>query len=247
MSYHHQVGPRRWSFLDLKEVMAKATPLRSGDMLAGIAAGSAEEEVAARMCLADVPLKRFLNEALIPYEMDEITRLVLDGHDPVAFAPVSQMTVGDFRDWLLSAAATPDALAALAPGVTPEMVAAVSKLMRNQDLILVAKKCRVVTRFRNTIGLPGTMAVRLQPNHPTDDPAGIAASILDGLLYGCGDAVIGINPASDSLQAVSRLLRLIDDLISRYSIPTQGCVLTHITSSIALINMGCRLTSCSSP
>ena len=238
MSYHHQVGPRRWTFSGLKEVMAKATPLRSGDTLAGIAAGSAEEEVAARMCLAEVPLKRFLNEALVPYEMDEITRLILDSHDPVAFAPVSHLTVGDFRDWLLAAAATPDTLAALAPGLSPEMVAAVCKLMRNQDLILVAKKCGVVTRFRNTIGLPGTMAVRLQPNHPTDDPAGIAAAILDGLLYGCGDAVIGINPASDSTQALARLLDLLDNLISRYSIPTQGCVLTHVTTSIALIERG---------
>ena len=238
MSYHHHVGPRRWTFSGLKEVMAKATPLRSGDTLAGIAAGSAEEEVAARMCLAEVPLKRFLNEALVPYELDEITRLILDSHDPVAFAPVSHLTVGDFRDWLLSAAATPDALAALARGLTPEMVAAVCKLMRNQDLVLVAKKCRVVTRFRNTIGLPGTMAVRLQPNHPTDDPAGIAAAILDGLFYGCGDAVIGINPASDSTQALARLLDLLDNLISRYSIPTQGCVLTHVTTSIALIERG---------
>jgi ethanolamine ammonia-lyase large subunit len=238
MSYHHQVGPRRWTFSDLKEVMAKATPLRSGDALAGIAAGSAEEEVAARMCLAEVPLKRFLNEALVPYEVDEITRLILDSHDPIAFAPVSPLTVGDFRDWLLSAAATSDALAALAPGLTPEMVAAVCKLMRNQDLILVAKKCRVVTRFRNTIGLPGTMAVRLQPNHPTDNPAGIAAAILDGLFYGCGDAVIGINPASDSTQTLARLLDLLDNLISRYSIPTQGCVLTHVTTSIGLIERG---------
>jgi ethanolamine ammonia-lyase large subunit len=238
MSYHHQVGRRRWTFSDLKEVMAKATPLRSGDTLAGIAAGSAEEEVAARMCLAEVPLKRFLNEALVPYEMDEITRLILDSHDPVAFAPVSHLTVGDFRDWLLSAAATPDTLAALAPGLSPEMVAAVCKLMRNQDLILVAKKCRVVTCFRNTIGLAGTMAVRLQPNHPTDDPAGIAAALLDGLFYGCGDAVIGINPASDSTQALARLLDLLDNLIIRYSIPTQGCVLTHVTTSIALIERG---------
>ncbi len=182
MTYRHDVGTRRWVFADLRELMAKATPPRSGDMLAGIAAGSAEENVAAKICLADVPLKRFLTEVLIPYETDEVTRLIIDTHDPVAFAPIAHMTVGDFRNFLLSDAATPAVLAMLAPGITPEMAAAVSKLMRNQDLILIAKKCPVVTKFRNTIGLPGTLAVRLQPNHPTDDPAGVAASILDGVL-----------------------------------------------------------------
>jgi ethanolamine ammonia-lyase large subunit len=238
MSYRHDVGARRWAFSDLKDLMAKATPPRSGDMLAGIAAGSAEENVAAKICLADVPLKTFLAEALIPYERDEVTRLIIDTHDAAAFAPISHMTVGEFRNFLLSDAATPAVLAALAPGITPEMAAAVSKLMRNQDLILVAKKCPVVTRFRNTIGLPGTMAVRLQPNHPTDDPSGVAASILDGLLYGCGDAVIGLNPASDSLPVLTDLLKLLDGIIHRFEIPTQACVLTHVTTSIELINRG---------
>ncbi|HEY9213806.1 MAG TPA: ethanolamine ammonia-lyase subunit EutB [Ancylobacter sp.] len=238
MPYRHLIGPRAYVFADLKELMAKATPVRSGDMLAGIAAASAEENVAARMCLAEVPLTAFLSEALVPYEDDEVTRLIIDTHDALAFRPVSHMTVGDFRDFLLSSAATSEALAALAPGVTPEMAAAVSKIMRNQDLIAVAKKCRVVTRFRNTIGLPGTMAVRLQPNHPTDDPAGVTASILDGLLYGCGDAVIGINPASDSLPVLSELLKLIDDIIQRFEIPTQSCVLTHVTTSTEVINRG---------
>lgn len=238
MAFVHRIGPRSYAFADLKDLMAKATPPRSGDVLAGLAAASAEENVAAKMCLADLPLKTFLSEALIPYEEDEVTRLILDGHDAAAFAPVAAMTVGDFRDYLLSHAATPEALSRLAGGLTPEMVAAVSKIMRNQDLILVARKCAVVTRFRNTIGLPGTMAVRLQPNHPTDDAAGVSASILDGLLYGAGDAVIGINPASDSLPVIDRLLKLMDDVISRFEIPTQSCVLTHVTSSIDLMNRG---------
>ncbi len=238
MPYVHQAGSRRFAFADLKDLMAKATPPRSGDMLAGLAAASAEENVAAKMALADLPLKTFLSEAVVPYEDDEVTRLIIDRHDPVAFAPVSALTVGDFRDWLLSEAADGPALARLAPGLTPEMVAAVSKLMRNQDLILVAKKCRVVTRFRNTIGLPGTLAVRLQPNHPTDDAAGISAAMLDGLLYGCGDAVIGINPASDSLPMLDRLLKLTDEVIQRFAIPTQSCILTHVTSSIELMNRG---------
>ncbi|OYX14326.1 MAG: ethanolamine ammonia lyase large subunit [Rhizobiales bacterium 32-66-8] len=238
MPFIHRIGPKSFVFADLKDLMAKATPPRSGDMLAGLAAGSAEENIAAKMCLAEVPLKTFLSEALVPYETDEVTRLILDGHDAAAFAPVSAMTVGDFRDYLLSHEATSAVLAKLAAGLTPEMVAAVSKIMRNQDLILVAKKCRVVTRFRNTIGLPGTMAVRLQPNHPTDDAAGVSAAILDGLLYGCGDAVIGINPASDSLPVIDRLLRLMDQVIQRFEIPTQSCVLTHVTTSIELMNRG---------
>ncbi|MFC7397154.1 ethanolamine ammonia-lyase subunit EutB [Chelatococcus sp. GCM10030263] len=238
MPYRHTVGQHNWTFEDLKALMAKATPVRSGDVLAGIAAESAEEGWAAKMCLADVPLKTFLTEALVPYEEDEVTRLILDTHDGEAFRPIAHLTVGEFRDWLLSDLATPAALAGIAPGVTPEMAAAVSKLMRNQDLILVARKCRVVRRFRNTIGLPGTMAVRLQPNHPTDDPRGISASIVDGLLYGCGDAVIGVNPASDSLPVLTKLLHLLDDLIQRYEIPTQACVLTHVTTSIDLIGRG---------
>ncbi|MDQ0346125.1 ethanolamine ammonia-lyase subunit EutB [Ancylobacter vacuolatus] len=238
MAYRTVAGSQTYAFADLKDLMAKATPLRSGDMLAGVAAATAEENVAARMCLADVPLRAFLNEALVPYEEDEVTRLIIDSHDALAFRTLSHMTVGDFRDFLLSGVATSEVLAAIAPGVTPEMAAAVSKLMRNQDLIAVAKKCRVVTRFRNTIGLPGTMAVRLQPNHPTDDPAGVTASILDGLLYGCGDAVIGINPASDSVPVLSELLKLIDGIIQRFEIPTQACVLTHVTTSTEVINRG---------
>jgi ethanolamine ammonia-lyase large subunit len=238
VTFRQTIGQRTHLFRDLKDLMAKATPLRSGDQLAGIAATSAEEMVAARMVLADQPLKLFLSQPLVPYETDEVTRLILDRHDAVAFAPIAHLTVGGFRDWLLSDAATTERLAALAPGVTPEMAAAVAKVMRNQDLIAVARKCRVVTRFRNTIGLAGTMAVRLQPNHPTDDARGIAASIADGLLHGVGDATIGINPASDSLPVLGDLLKLLDELIARFDIPTQGCVLTHVTSSIQLIERG---------
>ncbi len=238
MGFRHTVGRQTWVFGDLKELLAKATPRRSGDMLAGIAAASAEESVAARLCLADVSLKDVLAQPLIPYEADEVTRLIIDGHDDAAFGPVAHLTIGSFRDWLLSAAASSDMLARIAPGITPEMAAAVSKIMRNQDLIQVAKKCRVMTRFRNTIGLPGTLAVRLQPNHPTDDRDGIAATVVEGLMYGCGDAVIGINPASDSPAALGDLVRLLDEVIRRYEIPTQSCVLTHATTSIDLIGRG---------
>lgn len=239
--YAHSVGGQTWRFDSLKEVMAKASPARSGDCLAGVAAGSDAERVAAQMALAAVPLKRFLDEALIPYEEDEVTRLIIDGHDRAAFAPVSHLTVGDFRDWLLGDAADETSLRALAPGLTPEMAAAVSKIMRVQDLVLVAQKIRVVTRFRNTVGLRGRMSTRLQPNHPTDDPAGVAASVVDGLLYGNGDAVIGINPATDSLQGIGDLLKMLDAIIQRYEIPTQSCVLTHVTSSIEAINRGAPL------
>jgi ethanolamine ammonia-lyase large subunit len=238
MTLRQSIGSTTWAFDDLKQLMAKATPLRSGDVLAGVAASCAEEAVAARMLLAEQPLSRFLAEVLVPYETDEVTRLICDSHDAAAFAPVASMTVGDFREFLLSEAATSVVLAELARGVTPEMAAAVSKIMRNQDLILAASKCRVVTAFRDTIGLPGAMSVRLQPNHPSDDLDGITASILDGLLLGSGDAVIGVNPATDSLDSIERLLRRLDDLIGRYEIPTQSCVLTHVTSSIRLIERG---------
>ncbi len=238
MAYSHIIGGKKYAFSDLKTLMAKASPARSGDSLAGIAATTEEERMAAKMALADVPLTRFLNEALVPYEEDEVTRLILDSHDRAAFQPVQHMTVGEFRDWLLGLDVDSAVLAQVAPGTTPEMAAAVSKLMRNQDLILAAQKCRVVTRFRNTIGLPGRLSVRLQPNHPTDDVRGIAAAMLDGLLHGCGDAVIGINPATDSLPATVRLLRMMDEFRQRYEVPTQSCVLTHVTSTLHAIEMG---------
>ncbi|MEZ0217680.1 MAG: ethanolamine ammonia-lyase subunit EutB [Rariglobus sp.] len=238
MSFATTIGRTRHTFTTLAELLAKATPHRSGDVLAGVAAASAEERIAAQLCLADVPLARFLEDLLIPYETDEVTRLIIDTHDRAAFAPVAGLTVGQFRDWLLRYETDSTVLTALAPGLTPEMVAAVSKLMGNQDLVLVAKKCRVVTAFRSTIGLPGRLSVRLQPNHPTDDPQGIAASILDGLLYGCGDAVIGINPATDSVPAMETLLRLIDELVHRYEIPTQSCILAHVTTALQAMQRG---------
>lgn len=238
MAYQCVLGEQRYQFQDLKALMARATPLRSGDCLAGVAAQDAQERVAAQMLLADLPLKTFLNEALIPYETDEVTRLILDTHNTAAFAPVAHLTVGDFRDWLLSDQADTVTLQQLAPGLTPEMVAAVSKIMRVQDLIRVAAKCQVITRFRNTLGLPGRLSTRLQPNHPTDDPMGIAASVLDGLLYGSGDAVIGINPATDNYQAVTTLMQMLDDVIQRYDIPTQFCILSHVTTQIEAIQKG---------
>ncbi|HEU4326777.1 MAG TPA: ethanolamine ammonia-lyase subunit EutB [Roseiflexaceae bacterium] len=236
--YTQTVGGRSYGFADLPTLLAKASPARSGDALTGLAADSAEERVAAQLRLAEVPLAAFLEQPLVPYEQDEVTRLILDRHDRDAFAPLRAMAVGDFRNWLLSEAADSAALTEAAPGITPEMAAAVSKLMRNQDLIAVAQKCRVVTRFRSTIGLPGRLSARLQPNHPTDDPQGIAASVIDGLLYGCGDAVIGINPASDSPQQVVALLHLLDDLRQRFEIPTQSCVLAHVTTQIQAIEQG---------
>src|SRR5579863_9900817 len=235
MVYRHAIGATSYAFDDLRDLLAKATPPRSGDRLAGVAAESAEQMVAARIALADVPLKRFLDETVIPYEDDEVTRLIVDTHDRAAFAPISSLTVGSFRDWLLSGKATSDILKKISRGITPEMAAATSKLMRNQDLILLAKKSEVVTAFRDTIGLRGRMSVRLQPNHPFDDEKGITASILDGILLGSGDACIGINPASDDPAVIGRLLHLLDDIIARLQIPTQSCVLSHVTMTLGLI------------
>jgi ethanolamine ammonia-lyase large subunit len=236
MAYAHSMEGLTWRFPDLRTVLARASPLRSGDVLAGVAAATAEERMAARMALADVPLSAFLSESVVPYEVDDVTRLIFDAHDRAAFAPVSGLTVGAFREWLLEAST--ESITALARGLTPEMAAAVSKLMRNQDLVSVARKCRVVTRFRNTLGLPGRLSVRIQPNHPTDDVKGIAASMLEGLAYGCGDAVIGINPAGDGLSAFLPLWRMMDELIRRFDIPTQSCVLTHVTGQIEAIARG---------
>lgn len=238
MRYRTTIESQVFDFDDLKQVMAFASPARSGDYLAGIGAATAQQRLAARHVLAETPLKQFLTEALIPYENDNITRLIIDGHDAQAFAPVSHLTVGDFRNWLLSEGTDTAALTALAPGLTPEMVAATSKLMRNQDLIAVARKCNIVTRFRDTIGLPGHLSVRLQPNHPTDDLRGVAASTLDGLLMGAGDAVIGINPVSDSLPVLGDLLHMLDEVIQRFEIPTQSCLLTHVTNTLKLVESG---------
>jgi ethanolamine ammonia-lyase large subunit len=238
MIYRHAIDATSYVFPDLRDLLAKATPPRSGDRLAGVAADSAAQMIAARLALADVPLKQFLHEAVVAYEDDEVTRVIFDTHEVEAFAAISSLTVGGFRDWLLSDAATSEVLRKLSRGITPEMAAAVSKLMRNQDLILVAKKCQVTSAFRNTIGLRGRMSVRLQPNHPLDDARGITASILDGLLLGSGDACIGINPAGDDPAVIGGLLRLLDDIITRLRIPTQACVLTHATTTLGLIDQG---------
>ncbi len=238
MTHAATLGGTRYIFADLKTLLAKATPKRAGDELGGIAAADATERVAAQFALADLPLAHFLKEAVVSYEEDEVTRLIVDTHDPAAFAAVASLTVGEFRDWLLSDAADEAALARFAPGLMPEMAAAVSKIMRLQDLISVAAKCRVVTRFRNTIGLAGTLSTRLQPNHPTDDLRGIAASILDGLMLGSGDAVIGINPATDSLDKYIELTRFLDRLRERLDFPGQSCVLAHVTTALAAIERG---------
>ncbi len=238
MGYRHTVQGKTFAFVDLKDLLAQASPLRSGDMLAGVCAQSAAERMAARMALADLPLTEFLNQALVPYEDDEVTRLIVDSHDAAAFAEIASLTVGELREWLLLEGTDTAALTRVAAGVTPEMAAAVSKLMRNQDLILAARKCSVVTRFRTTLGLPGHLAVRLQPNHPTDDAQGIAASMLDGLLYGCGDAVVGINPAADSVPALNRLLQQLDEVRQRFEIPMQSCVLTHVTNQMDAMRQG---------
>ncbi len=245
MAHAHTVASVRYTFNSIADLLAKATPARSGDELAGIAATSAQQRVAAQMTLADLPLTHFHNEAIVPYETDEVTRLILDTSRTEAatkaFAPISSLTVGELRDYLLSDDATPDSLTALAPGLTPEMAAAVSKLMRLQDLVLVARKISVVTKFRTTVGLPGRLSTRLQPNHPTDDPASIAASILDGLLLGSGDAVIGINPVSDNVATLTTLLHLIDHIRRRYEIPTQSCVLAHLTTQMQAMQHGAPL------
>ena len=238
MSFAHTLDRVRYVFPDLKDLLAKASPPRAGDELAGVGAASASERVAAQMALAELPLRRFLAEAVVPYETDEVTRLIVDHHDAAAFARVGSLTVGDFRNWLLGEAADTATLGALAPGLTPEMAAAVAKIMRLQDLIAVAAKCRTVTRFRNTIGLAGRLSTRLQPNHPTDDPAGIAASIVDGLMYGAGDAVIGINPVTDSVDTMADLLTMLDTMRQRLDAPIQSCVLAHVTTTLAAIERG---------
>jgi ethanolamine ammonia-lyase large subunit len=236
--YSAPIGTRRYVFPDLKSLLAKASPLRSGDRLAGVAAVSGEERVAAQFALADLPLIAFLNEPVVAYESDEVTRLIIDSHDRAAFAPIAHLTVGGFRDWLLADETTSAVLSALAPGITPEMAAAVSKISRLQDLVVMAAKCTVVTAFRNTLGLPGRLSARLQPNHPTDDARGIAASIFDGLLLGSGDAVIGINPATDSPERAHALLSMLDDIREKLDIPMQGCVLAHVTTTLDLMRNG---------
>ncbi len=236
--YKQALDTITYSFRDLKDLLAKASPARSGDDLAEIGATSYQERIAAQYCLSELPLDRFLNEALIPYEDDEVTRLIIDTHNKDSFGSISGWTVGQLRDWLLSEEANADWIRSIASGLTPEMVAAVSKLMRNQDLISVAQKLRVVTQFRSTVGLPGHFSSRIQPNHPNDDLRGILASTIDGLLMGSGDATIGVNPVNDDPETIRRILHLLDELIQKFSIPTQSCVLGHVTTTLKLIEQG---------
>jgi ethanolamine ammonia-lyase large subunit/ethanolamine ammonia-lyase small subunit len=238
MKYKYTIGGATYAFDDLRQLLANATPHRSGDVLAGVAAGSAQQRAAAQFALADIRLTDFLSEAVIPYETDEVTRLIIDTHSISAFQSIAHLTVGGLRDWLLSKEATPEKITAIGPGLTPEMAAAVVKIMRLQDLVVVAQKCRVVTKFRNTIGLPGRLSTRLQPNHPTDDLRGISASLLDGLLLGAGDAVIGINPATDSVEAYVRIIEMLDSFRQRFDMPSQSCVLSHITTAIKAMEAG---------
>ncbi|MGJ4887862.1 ethanolamine ammonia-lyase subunit EutB [Bradyrhizobium sp. HKCCYLRH3099] len=238
MAYSTTIERTVYRFADLKELMAKATPQRSGDELAGIAADGPAERLAAQMALADLPLKAFLAEELIPSDDDEVSRLIAKQHDAAAFAAVSSQTVGEFREWLLKPETAQAELEAVTFGLTPEMVAAVSKIMRLQDLVAVAAKRQVVTRFRSTIGLAGRLSTRNQPNHPTDDSRGIAASAIDGLLMGSGDAVIGVNPATDGLSDYIRIVELLDDLRTRLAVPTQTCCLGHVTTAIAAMSAG---------
>ncbi len=244
MSYRFNIDRETYRFDDLKVLLAKASPFRSGDALAEITAKTYKERVAAQFALADVPLKNFLSETVIPYETDEVTRLIIDEHDNNIFSSISHFTVGQFREWLLDDETDGTKLEYIAAAITPEMAAAVAKIMGNQDLIAVAKKIEVVTKFRNTIGLKGHFSTRLQPNHPTDDPKGILASIIDGLMYGSGDAVIGINPASDHPTAVLKLLVLIDRLRTQFEIPIQSCVLSHVTTTINLIEKQAPVDLC---
>lgn len=235
MEFRYTVNSFTYNFKDLKTLMAKASPYRTGDALAGISAESNEERVAAQFALSEVPLNLFLTDHLIPYESDEITRLIVDSHDKNSYSTISHLTVGDFRNWLLLDATDKEVLDQIKMGLMPEMVAAVSKIMRNQDLIAVAQKCEVISRFRTTVGQKGRLSIRLQPNHPTDIQSGILASTIDGLMYGCGDAVIGINPATDSPEVVSNLLKMLDELREKFEIPTQSCILSHITTTLSII------------
>jgi ethanolamine ammonia-lyase large subunit len=227
-----------YRFSDLRELLAKANEEKSGDQLAGIAAASERERVAAKCALADLPLIDLLNNPLIPPETDEVSRLILESHDLSAFAPLRSMTVGQFREFLLDNQTTEADLKSLKWGITPEMAAAVAKLMSNKDLVLAAAKIRNITRCRNTLGERGVLGIRLQPNHPSDDLGGILLSAFDGLLYGCGDAVIGVNPATDSVEQVTAILKALDRLISAFAIPTQACCLAHITTQLACLDRG---------
>lgn len=238
MSYHHTIRGERFVFADLRELLAKANEEKSGDRLAGIAAGTERERVAAKLALSEVPLDDILQRPLIDPDHDDVSRLILERHDATAFAPIRGLTVGQFREYLLADNVGETELRQLAPGITPELAAAVAKLMGNKDLVLVARKIRQVTRCRNTVGQRGVLAIRAQPNHPADDVKGIALAALDGLLYGCGDAVIGVNPATESVDCVARILRQLDALIGKIGVPTQACCLAHLSTQLACLERG---------
>lgn len=237
MPYRATIDGTVHTFPSLKVLLARASPARSGDALAGLAADGPLERIAAQQALADVPLSDFLAD-LLEVEGDAVTDLIFAQHDALAFGPVAALTVGGFRDWLLDPATTGREIAGIAWGLTPEMAAAVSKIMRAQDLIAVAAKIEVVTRFRSTVGLRGRLSTRNQPNHPTDDSRGIALSALDGLLMGAGDAVIGVNPATDGLPDYIRICEVLDAIRSQLDIPTQTCVLGHVTTALAAMERG---------
>ncbi len=238
MAFTHTTRGERFAFADLRELLAKANERKSGDELAGIAACSERERAAAKFALADVPLAVIVANPVVDPNADDVTHLILESHDQRAFASLASLTVGEFREFLLDDATTPDTLHALHNAITPEIAAAVTKIMGNKDLVYVAAKIRNVTRCRNTIGERGVFGVRVQPNHPTDDLAGILVSSVDGLAFGCGDAVIGVNPSTDSVESVAAILRLLDRLIDTYSIPTQACCLAHITTQLAALDRG---------
>lgn len=238
MSFATQVRAERFAFADLRELLAKASEEKSGDQLAGIAAGSERERVAAKRALAEVPLGAIVDNPVIDPDADEVSRLIVESHDPEAFAPIRNWTVGQLREVLLDDATGEEEIRAIGRAIIPEIASAVAKLMGNKDLAIAASKVRVITRCRNTMGERGVLGIRLQPNHPTDDLGGILLSAFDGLLYGCGDAVIGVNPATESVEAVSTILRGLDRLIATLGVPTQACCLAHITTQLAALERG---------
>lgn len=238
MPYSQVLRNERFVFADLRELLAKSSESKSGDLLAGIAATSERERIAAKMALADVPLQAFLKQPVIDPEIDDVSRLILDHHPSEAFQLFASMTIGELREWMLQRFSQPSAYDELKNILTPEMVSALTRVLSNKELVALASKIRNITRCRNTIGLPGTLGVRIQPNHPTDNLKGIIASSMDGIMLGSGDAVIGVNPAVESVESVAGILKTIDMLITELQIPTQGCCLAHVTTQMEAMRKG---------
>lgn len=238
MNLSTTIRGERFVFDDLRDLFARANEPKAGDQLAGIAAQSMRERAAARRVLADLSLREIVDHPVIDPTQDEVSRLIVESHDREAFAAIADFSVGQFREWLLDDSTDGEAIAAVRAGITPEVAASTARLMGNLDLMVAASKVRVVTRCRNTLGEPGVFGVRVQPNHPTDDVAGILLSAIDGLLFGSGDAVIGVNPAAESASACSAILKALDRLISTYGIPTQSCCLSHITTQLQALQAG---------